>query len=104
MDTSKASTRGGGVSRYEAGRRAEYKARRILEAEGYYVTRAAGSKGCADLVAWNAARFRLISVKRGSGRLSPQERRELLSVPAPDGTTREYWRFPARGELAIEIL
>lgn len=93
------------MSHYAAGRRAEYRAQRILEAAGYMVTRAAGSKGCADLIAWNGQGFRLISVKRGTGRMSPAEREAFKAVPVPNGTTCEYWRFPDRcREPLIEVL
>ena len=40
------------------GRRAEHRAQRILEAAGYTTTRAAGSKGAADLIAWFEAQQR----------------------------------------------
>jgi Holliday junction resolvase len=82
------------MSHYAAGRRAEYRAKRILELAGYEVTRAASSKGVADLIAYNAQGFRLVSVKRGTGRMTPLEREAFLSVPVPAGTTKEYWRFP----------
>ena len=49
------------------GRRAEHRARTLLEADGFAVCRAAGSKGAADLVAWNDTAIRFISVKAGSG-------------------------------------
>lgn len=78
------------------GRRAEHRARRLLEAAGYTVTRAAGSKGVADLVAWNATGFRLVNVKSGTGRASARERAALARCAVPLNTTREIWRFPDR--------
>ena len=36
------------------GRRAEHRARQLLEQSGYHVLRAAGSKGVVDFVAWNS--------------------------------------------------
>lgn len=39
------------MTRYDAGRRLEYKARDVLTEAGYFVVRSAGSKGPVDLVA-----------------------------------------------------
>lgn len=39
------------MTRYEVGRRFEWRVRRHFEKEGYFVVRAAGSKGPVDLVA-----------------------------------------------------
>jgi len=76
------------------GAAAERRARRILEAAGYTVTRSAASQGVADLVAWDAAGFRLISVKAGRAYASAAERAALATCPAPANTTREIWRYP----------
>ncbi|MCX6543787.1 MAG: hypothetical protein NTV05_05165 [Acidobacteria bacterium] len=85
------------------GRRAEHRARHLLEASGYTVTRAAGSKGLADLIAWDAIGFRLISVKSGTAYASALEREALASCLAPANTTKEIWRFPDRCRVpAIE--
>jgi Holliday junction resolvase len=76
------------------GRRAEHRARNILEAADYLVTRAAGSKGPADLIAWNAVQIRFISVKCGTKYASAVEREQLQLMVAPPNATREIWRFP----------
>ena len=87
------------------GRRAEHRARRLLEADGYTVTRAAGSKGVADLVAWNAAGFRLVSVKSGGRYASRAERAALVGCPVPANCSREVWRFrPRHPAPVIEVL
>ena len=78
------------------GRRAEWRARRLLEASGFTVTRAAGSKGVADLIAWDSVGLRLISVKSGQARASRAERAALSSCPAPAGTSKEVWTFRDR--------
>lgn len=78
------------------GRRAEHRARRILEAAGFLVTRAAGSKGPADLIAWNAVQIRFVSVKCGTKYASAVERECLSRMLAPACATREIWRFPDR--------
>lgn len=87
------------------GRRAEHRARRLLEAAGYTVTRAAASKGVADLVAWNATGFRLVSVKAGGRYASRAERAALAGLAVPAHTSKEIWRFPARCKApSIEVL
>jgi Holliday junction resolvase len=78
------------------GRRAEHRARAILEAAGFAVCRAAGSKGPADLVAWDAVSIRFISVKSGSTYASAIEREALQLMPIPSNASREVWRFPDR--------
>jgi hypothetical protein len=97
-------TDGGIMSTATKGRRAEHRVRDILEAAGYRVIRAAGSKGIADLVAWNSAHLRLVSVKSGTAYASEVEREALRLVPAPPGTTREIWRLPDRKPPRIEVL
>jgi len=51
--------------RYYKGRRYEYKARKLLEQEGFEVVRSAASKGKWDLVAVKPGCVRLIQVKKG---------------------------------------
>ena len=65
------------------GRRAEHRARALLEAEGFAVVRAAASKGVCDLVAWNATSIRLVSVKSGAAYASTAER---------EAPSRRTWR------------
>lgn len=88
------------------GRRAEHRARRILEAAGYEVCRAAGSKGPADLIAWNTNAIRFISVKCGTKYLSAVEREALTTqMQWPPNASVECWRFPDRArEPLIEVL
>lgn len=78
------------------GRRAEHRARALLEAAGFVVCRAAGSKGPADLVAWDATSIRFISVKAGTTYASAVEREALQMMPRPAGASVEVWRFPDR--------
>ncbi|HEY0876692.1 MAG TPA: hypothetical protein VGD94_24665 [Vicinamibacterales bacterium] len=78
------------------GRRAEHRARALLEAAGYCVIRAAGSKGPADLIAWDGASIRFISVKSGTKYASAIEREALQMLPRPAGSSIEVWRFPDR--------
>jgi Holliday junction resolvase len=78
------------------GRRAEHRARRLLEAAGFEVCRAAGSKGPADLVAWDAVSIRFISVKSGTKYATAAEREALQMLLRPAGSSVEIWRFPDR--------
>ena len=76
------------------GAAAERRARRILEAAGYTVVRSAASKGVVDLVCWNAAGFKLVSVKSGRAYASAAERDALARCAAPANTSKEIWRYP----------
>ena len=78
------------------GRRAEHRARRLLEAAGFAVCRAAGSKGPADLIAWDALSIRFVSVKSGTHYASALEREALQTMPRPANASVEVWRFPDR--------
>ena len=76
------------------GRRAEHRARALLESAGFAVCRAAGSKGLADLVAWDTTSIRFISVKCGTKYASAIERDALQRLPRPPNASVEIWRFP----------
>jgi Holliday junction resolvase-like predicted endonuclease len=75
------------------GTRAEYKSRRLLEAAGYVVVRAAASKGPFDLVAVSTVDVLLVQVKsnRPPG---PAERAALAACPCPPSGKRlvHVWR------------
>ena len=93
----------------------EHQVKRLLESEGWAVTRGAGSHGCADL--WAAQSedlgiydehdkplpgtwLRLIQVKTDKrspyNNFSPAERRELASLAAQTGGVAELCWWPAR--------
>jgi hypothetical protein len=78
------------------GRRAEHRARALLEAAGFCVCRAAASKGPADLIAWTATSIRFVSVKAGGQYASEVEREALRQMPRPANSTVEIWRLPDR--------
>lgn len=86
------------------GRRSEHRARKLLEAEGYVVCRSAASKGASDLVAWNAATIRFISVKSGQARPSRAERAALVAMVRPANSSVETWTFPDREDVVIDVL
>lgn len=93
------------MSNYAKGRRREYRTQRLLEATGYATTRAASSKGPADVIAWNDTSIRFISVKSGSAYASAVEREALQALAVPPNSTKEIWRWPAQcREPLIEVL
>jgi Holliday junction resolvase-like predicted endonuclease len=76
------------------GSRQERRARKILEAAGYLVTKAGGSLGLFDLIAENRQGVRHVQVK--SNRLpSPVEREDMQAAKAnlPTNSTIEIWIF-----------
>jgi Holliday junction resolvase len=69
-----------------------------LEARGYVCLRSAGSRGPADLLAFNADHVRIIQVKttydfdrRGNLDVFKRAIEELLGLPQPPNGTRELW-------------
>ena len=81
------------MGNYNRGHRAELRAKRVLQDQGFLVIRAAGSKGFADLVAVNAERVRFVQVKRTQdGRRSfTSEVEALAGVKVPVGCSLELW-------------
>jgi hypothetical protein len=69
----------------------------MLEADGYRVTRAAGSLGVWDLVAIGAADVILVQVKSNRGP-RPEELGLLMAFPVPPGCRKaiHIWRDYAR--------
>ena len=88
------------------GSKQERKARKVLEADGYLVTKAGGSLGLFDLVAENRQGVRHIQVK--SNRLpGPVERENMFSVKdqLPENSTIEIWvYYDGQREPRIEYL
>jgi len=75
-----------------------------LRADGYVVYRAAGSHGCADLVALRrAARPLLIQVKSSAQgpfeHFGPDERKALIDEAERAGAFAVLCHWPPRGEL-----
>ena len=67
------------MSGYSDGRRVEYAVVHDLRANGYHVTRAASSKGAADVIAIKEGEILFVSVKKTT-MPGPGERRQLLNV------------------------
>lgn len=79
------------------GTRVERKARKLLEALGYNVTRSAASLGAFDLVAIHPTHIRCVQVKanRPPNRLE-REKLELLVRFMPWATSVEIWVWKDR--------
>ncbi|RPF42010.1 Holliday junction resolvase [Thermodesulfitimonas autotrophica] len=83
---------------YRRGYRAELEAKKRLEAEGFAVIRAAGSKSPFDLVALDGEVVRFVQVKRvksGNGGLA-KVLRELEVVSVPPCARKEIWLWRDR--------
>lgn len=96
------------ATRYESGRSSEYKVQNELEAEGYCTTRAAGSKGKVDVIAWNATDIRFIQVKTFLTKVGSYaaDIRALEAMTFPTGSTVELWvrKRGQRGWLHKHVL
>ena len=80
---------------YKSGRAYEYKARKILEREGFYVIRSAGSRGIIDLVAIKPNKIKLIQVKSTSRDeiKIPNELKEFAKKYSNQMVEVELWVF-----------
>lgn len=88
-------------NRKAKGNRAEYKARNMLELQGYKCSRAAGSLGVFDLIAVSGGRILFIQVKsnRPPGR---EEMERLGAFEMPKCCcTKEVWVFKDRQKLPV---
>jgi Holliday junction resolvase len=84
----------------------ERRVRRLLEAEGWYVVRMAGSRGVADLLALRpagtSAEARFVQVKVRKHALGPKAREELAKVAwYAGGTPWLVYRGPAARRYAV---
>ena len=69
----------GGKEPYRKGREHENKVQKLLEKEGYYVVRAAGSKGIVDLLAVEPMNVLFVQCRKSS-KMTPAERAELVET------------------------
>jgi Holliday junction resolvase len=96
------------VSTASRGASREHRVKRLLEGDGWAVTRGAGSHGCADL--WAAKNqgksagygttLRLVQVKTDKrnpyDHFGPEERAALIALAEQTGGTAELCWWPAR--------
>jgi Holliday junction resolvase len=84
---------------YSTGYRAEREAGKILEQEGYYVIRSAGSHGVFDLAGFSKRGVRLISVKvigYNEKRIFGKHQEEIKSFPVFPFVQKELWVYEKR--------
>lgn len=87
------------------GRGYEHKVRDALHAAGYYVIRAAGSKGVVDLVGLRGEHTLLVQVKGGAGlRLDPAPWNALYDLAEMCGGVPLLAEVPPRKPIAFWIL
>lgn len=81
------------MNRAHKGRRREHQSRALLEAQGYVVTRAAGSKGAFDLIGIRGDSIVLAQIKCNRPP-SPAERAAMRAIPVPENCRRliHVWR------------
>ena len=84
------------MSHYQKGRRAEIRAKKELEKAGFVVTRAAGSKGVADLVATKVLYVQVKAVKEPRGWTSEIEEMKD-GLPSGPGIVKQLWVWPDGG-------
>jgi hypothetical protein len=75
---------------------------KILNSQGYYVLRSAGSRGAVDLIAIREDGIKLIQAKGDTATLRNDERRRLIDIRTPRNASLESWRLP-RGAKTPEI-
>ena len=93
-----------GKSNGRKGRYYENRTRKVLENEGFYVTRSAASKGSMDLIAVRKDQIKLVQVKSGKSVFRPKEREFFLNLQVPLNCTKELWSWKERREPEIEVL
>jgi len=94
--------RSGPVSGYSDGRKLEYAAADLLWADGYWVIRAAGSKGTADIVALKRGETLFVQCKL-SGTMGPGERNSLVELARQLGGTPVCARWAKEGRAARTV-
>jgi len=67
-------------TRYQMGRSFEHYVKSKLEDQGWWVTRSAGSKGEADLIAIKPGVVWLIQAKAGKTKISSKEKTALIEL------------------------
>lgn len=75
------------MTAYQDGTRLELRVQHMLEADGWTVTRSAGSKGAADLLAGRDGRMLAVQVKRTAGSLGTGEWNRLIDTACAYGAT-----------------
>jgi len=85
------------VTRYESGRRFEWAVKRVLEREGWFVVRSAGSHSPADLVALRNGHPPLVVQCRKDGRLGRDDFQTLQALAVRTGSRAVLAKRNGRG-------
>lgn len=90
------------MSRYDGGADLERAAKKLLEDNGYYVIRSAGSKGAVDLVALKPGEVLLVQCKT-DGYVTPAERIVLrkLALSVVATALVACWYKPGRAARVV---
>jgi len=91
-----------GINKQNKGSRNERRAKKELEQDGYYVSKAGGSLGLWDLVCFDMSHLRLIQVKTNYCRVA--EREQLKEFEAPDFAVKELWVYKDRVAVAEKTI
>lgn len=91
-------------SAYAKGRDYEYQVRDILIAEGFIITRSAGSKGPFDLIGIGPQSVRLVKVRTPSNPYTKAEKEKMAKMPCPDCCSIEIWTKIKYQPWEIEIV
>lgn len=83
------------MNKYAKGRRLEYRAKKILEAQGYTVFRTAGSHGLFDLIAIKRDWMKLVQVKanRALAKIEHKKLQAFDNYPRALLGDKEVWHF-----------
>jgi Holliday junction resolvase len=84
----------------------EHRAIKHLEKTGYCCSRAGGSLGVFDIIAFGPTDVRAIQVKGGTRPyLCPAERKALQQIPVSSQVSKELWKyFKHKRAPIIEVL
>jgi len=86
---------------YKVGRRFEYRVRDLLTKHGYFVVRAAASKGIADLVALKLSMLPLLVQSKMHGVLGKDEWDMLFDVSTAHGAVPIFARKDAKRRVEL---
>lgn len=92
------------MSTASRGRSYEHRVRDLLTGAGYYVIRAAGSKGVVDLVALRGEHTLLVQVKGGTPRLDPVPWNALYDLAWRTGGVPLLAQVEPRKPISLWIL
>ena len=94
------------TTKYERGRAIEYRIQRELEANGFTTIRAAGSKGKADVIAWDEHIYRHIQAKSFITRPGSfaDDIEQLRSILCPANARKELWVWKHREGWQAKLL